>query len=106
MSVFKVKILDNQLYVITEEELFIFDEELEVVQVEGLPDVINGEGKILGCDFNQDLTMMSYSNTEGLWLWNQGSEPVLLAKPIYYDAQKLLEVSYYGMQRLLIMDNI
>ena len=50
--------------------------------------------------------MMSYSNTEGLWLWNQGSEPVLLAKPIYYDAQKLLEVSYYGMQRLLIMDNI
>ncbi|MDB8552004.1 hypothetical protein [Turicibacter sanguinis] len=97
MSVFKVKILDNQLYVITEEELFIFDEELEVVQVEGLPDVINGEGKIFGCDFNQDLTMMSYSNTEGLWLWNKGSEPVLLAKPIYYDAQKLLEVSYYGM---------
>lgn len=100
----KVKIINNQLYAMTQDELFIFDEELAFVQSEMLPDVMKGEGKAFGCDFNQDLSSISYSNTEGLWLLTQESEPILLAEPIYYEDQKLLEVSYYGMPTFINED--
>lgn len=92
----KVKLIDNQIYVMTPDSITVISNQFEEIEVMEMPEVITQEENLYGFDISDDLSQFVYSNEDGLWfLKNIEAEPVLLVQPTKYPDHPLVDSSYY-----------